>query len=111
METNIEPKLMLSFVKDIEVTVGRVESFRNGPRAIDLDILTYDSMTLDTRDATERKPSHNLAGHLLIPLPRIAEREFVLRPLKESVFSLHTMYESHAQLCSPASCQIMSIPS
>lgn len=62
--------------------VGRVASFRNGPRAIDLDILLYDSRILDTRPVDGRT-SEDLEGHLVIPHPKMLEREFVLRPLNE----------------------------
>lgn len=58
-------------------------SYRNGPRAIDLDVLTYDSEIIDTRDPKDRKSLDNLEGHLVVPHPRLFEREFVLRPLNE----------------------------
>jgi 2-amino-4-hydroxy-6-hydroxymethyldihydropteridine diphosphokinase len=58
-------------LKKIEAELGRdFNAIRNGPRVIDLDILFYDNIILDTPD-------------LVIPHPRLAEREFVLRPLCE----------------------------
>lgn len=83
IETNIAPVPLLKFFKEIETTVGRVVSFRNGPRAIDLDILTYDSQVIDTRPEDDRSTLDNLSGQLVVPHPRIYEREFVLRPLNE----------------------------
>ena len=83
IETNLSPVALLKCCKEIENAVGRVVSFRNGPRAIDLDILLYDNEVIDTRPADERANLDNLAGHLVVPHPRIAEREFVLRPLYE----------------------------
>lgn len=74
---------LLLLLKDIEARVGRVESFRNGPRAVDLDILTFSNQVLDTRDPHERESLDNLEGHLVVPHPRLWEREFVLRPLNE----------------------------
>lgn len=50
--------------------MGRKETFRFGPRLIDLDILFYDDLVLDTPKLT-------------IPHPRISERAFVLIPLAE----------------------------
>lgn len=73
---------LLNLLKKIEAVVGRVASFRNGPRAIDLDILLYDEKILDTRPTDERN-SDDLEGHLVIPHPKMLEREFVLRPLSE----------------------------
>jgi 2-amino-4-hydroxy-6-hydroxymethyldihydropteridine diphosphokinase len=68
--TNLEPSALLAFLKDTEVRLGRQETFRFGPRLIDLDILFYDDLVLET-------PS------LTIPHPRIAERAFILIPLAE----------------------------
>lgn len=63
--------------------VGRVPGVRFGPRAVDLDILTYDDLLLDTRPPESRESLDNLIGELVIPHPRLCEREFVLRPLNE----------------------------
>jgi 2-amino-4-hydroxy-6-hydroxymethyldihydropteridine diphosphokinase len=69
-ETEQEPMDLLVFLKDIEVRLGRKETFRFGPRLIDLDILFYDDLVLDTPQLT-------------IPHPRITERAFVIVPLAE----------------------------
>lgn len=70
--TKLSPNELLAAVKGIEQTMGRVESFRNGPRSADLDILFFDDVEMKT-EALE------------VPHPRIQEREFVLRPLCEYV--------------------------
>ena len=80
----------MEILKTIERTVGRVPSIRHGPRAVDLDILLYDDECVDTRPESLKESLENLEGHLVIPHPLIAEREFVLRPLYESAFLLHT---------------------
>ncbi|KZT08155.1 Dihydropteroate synthase [Laetiporus sulphureus 93-53] len=85
IKTDMAPLELLGFVKEIENTVGRVTSFRNGPRAIDLDILMHDSLVMDSRVESERGTLDNLAGQLVVPHPRIAEREFVLRPLNDMI--------------------------
>ena len=68
--TSLEPMKLLEFLKEIECSMGRQETFRFGPRLIDLDILFYDDLILDTPKLT-------------IPHPRITERAFVLIPLVE----------------------------
>ncbi len=68
--TQLDPIDLLSFLKEIEVSMGRKETFRFGPRPIDLDILFYDDLILNSPTLT-------------IPHPRIAERSFVLVPLAE----------------------------
>jgi 2-amino-4-hydroxy-6-hydroxymethyldihydropteridine diphosphokinase len=57
-------------VKGIEREMGRVPTYRWGPRLIDIDLLLYD----DVRTASPE---------LMLPHPGILEREFVWRPLAE----------------------------
>ena len=111
IKTTIAPLALLAILKDVERTVGRLPSIRNGPRAVDLDILFYDNALIDTRPESLKGGSEGLEGHLVIPHPRILEREFVLRPLYESALpSLLSMQVSvdHSSsiqhdsgLCSP----------
>ena len=68
--TALGPHALLAFLKRIERDMGRTAGPRYGPRAIDLDILLYDSLTLAAADLT-------------IPHPRMAERPFVLAPLAD----------------------------
>ena len=69
-KTYLEPEPLLKHLKRLEVTLGRKTSFQNGPRLIDIDILFYDELILNT-------PS------LVIPHPRLHERGFVLLPLMD----------------------------
>ncbi|KAI1792819.1 Dihydropteroate synthase [Ganoderma leucocontextum] len=85
IETDLEPRGLLSYLKHIEEVVGRTVTFRNGPRVIDLDIVTYDDLVLDTRPEGARINLDNLQGQLIIPHPRVSEREFVLRPLVDMI--------------------------
>lgn len=68
--TELEPAELLRRIKLVEREMGREESFRNAPRPIDIDILLYDDIVLDT-------------PYLTIPHPRMSERAFVLVPLAE----------------------------
>ncbi len=70
IETSLTPEELLTFLKRTETDIGRQPGLRWGPRMIDLDILLYDDLVLKTPD-------------LEIPHPRIAERDFVLKPLAE----------------------------
>lgn len=67
-KTYLDPEPLLKHLKRLEVALGRKESFVNGPRLIDIDILFYDDLVMN-------KPS------LVIPHPRLHERGFVLLPL------------------------------
>lgn len=68
--TDLAPMTLLDALKNIERAMGRVETVRYGPRVIDLDILLYDDLVLQTE-------------RLEIPHPRMTERAFVLIPLRD----------------------------
>ena len=69
-ETDLEPAALLMFLKKLEVDLGREKSVRWGPRLIDLDILFYDDLIIESPP-------------LVIPHPRLHERGFVLAPLAD----------------------------
>jgi len=69
-ETYLKPEALLGHLKRLEMALGRVPSFENGPRLIDIDILFFDDVIMDTPP-------------LVIPHPRLHERAFVLVPLAE----------------------------
>ena len=61
---------LLRVAKAVEHAGGRLKTRRWGPRAIDVDILMFDDAAISQRD-------------LVVPHPRINEREFVLAGLRE----------------------------
>ena len=70
VNTYLAPEALLSHLKRLETALGRAPGLKNGPRLIDIDILFYDDLMLDT-------------APLAIPHPRLHERAFVLVPLAE----------------------------
>jgi 2-amino-4-hydroxy-6-hydroxymethyldihydropteridine diphosphokinase len=70
VKTRLSPRQLLSALQKIENDLGRVRAVKNGPRTVDLDILLYGGLKLSQPDLT-------------IPHPRMKERDFVLRPLRE----------------------------
>lgn len=81
-ETYLSPQELLTQLKSIEKRLGRVPTVRNGPRTIDLDILLYDQLTLNT-------------SQLTIPHPRMFLRDFVMTPLKEIAPEMSALNETH----------------
>jgi len=75
IEVDLGPRSLLAELKAIEREIGRSPAQRNGPREIDLDLITYGALRYCYREA----------GKLIlqIPHPRIAERRFVLQPLND----------------------------
>jgi 2-amino-4-hydroxy-6-hydroxymethyldihydropteridine diphosphokinase len=71
-ETFLPPQELLSVCLAVETSLGRVRTVKNGPRTIDIDILLYGDVVMNTPD-------------LVIPHPRMKERDFVMRPLRELI--------------------------
>ena len=69
IETTLDPFSLLDTLKSIERSAGRTrDGVRFGPRVLDLDIILYDALVLNTSD-------------LVIPHPRMHKRHFVLKPI------------------------------
>ncbi len=83
-DTDLPPKDLLTLLKNIEKQLGRQKTVVNGPREIDLDILLYDEINMQTPQLT-------------IPHPRMLERAFVMDPLREiePVLAQKLKHEDH----------------
>lgn len=68
LNTELTPESLLGALLGIEAALGRVRLFKNGPRIIDLDLLLFDDEEVNN-------------SVLVLPHPRMFEREFVLKPL------------------------------
>jgi 2-amino-4-hydroxy-6-hydroxymethyldihydropteridine diphosphokinase len=69
-ETYETPQALLQHLKRLEIALGREPNFRNGPRKIDIDMLMYDDVVLNSPP-------------LVLPHPGMHDRAFVLLPLSE----------------------------
>lgn len=68
--TDLMPPALLAQLKKLETGLGRTQTFRWGPRLIDIDILFYDDLVFESEG-------------LVVPHPRLHERAFVLVPLAD----------------------------
>jgi len=66
--TDLTPAALRDHVKQIEAHLGRTPTYHWGTRLIDIDILLYEDLIVDTPD-------------LVIPHPHMHKRPFVLVPL------------------------------
>lgn len=69
--TGLEPLALLDICQKAENEYRRERTLRWGPRTLDVDILLYDELRLDT-------------DRLTLPHPRMGERAFVLGPLGDT---------------------------
>jgi len=77
-QTHHSPEELIVITQGIERKLGRVKKIFRGPRVIDIDILLYDDIKLVT-------------PQLVLPHPRMFERDFVMGPLKEFCATRHNL--------------------
>lgn len=83
IKTLRDPYQLLELVAEIEKKLKRERIIHWGPRTIDLDILLYDSVIIQSE-------------HLTIPHPEMQKRDFVLRPLYEiAPAAKHPIFEKN----------------
>ena len=70
IDTELEPLTLLDALQAIETAMGRQRLQHWGPRLIDIDVIAYDHLVMDT-------------PRLVLPHPYAHERAFVLDPLRE----------------------------
>ncbi len=73
VETELSSDNLLGAALGIEAGLGRVRTIKNGPRIIDIDLLLYENEIKNTKT-------------LILPHPRMMERDFVLKPLLDLSF-------------------------
>ncbi len=70
ISTSLKPEVLMQHLLDIEAAFGRERTFANAPRILDLDLLWYADVVMET-------------DFLTLPHPRMHTRSFVLLPLAE----------------------------
>lgn len=72
LRTTLAPHALLAELQRLEQAAGRTRPYRNAPRTLDLDILLYDDLQLDTPTLTLPHPRMFLRAFVLVPLAEIA---------------------------------------
>lgn len=85
VSTELTAHNLLGAALGIEAGMGRVRTIKNGPRIIDVDLLMYGNEEYDTKT-------------LILPHPRMLERNFVLKPLLDLDLDLEKSYYSKERL-------------
>lgn len=69
--TQLDPRDLIARFKQVEEALGRAKRYVNGPREIDIDLITYGALR------------YRFNATIEVPHARLAERRFVLQPLAE----------------------------
>ena len=87
IETTLAPRELLSALQLIQRQAGRKKDpIRFGPRIIDLDIIFYDSLIINSPE-------------LVIPHPRMHKRRFVLQPICDiDPAFVHPVFQKEIQI-------------
>jgi 2-amino-4-hydroxy-6-hydroxymethyldihydropteridine diphosphokinase len=72
IETKLDAEKLLTYLLAIENLHGRRRPFPNAPRQLDLDLLLYDDIQLETPELTIPHPRMHTRGFVLLPLAEIA---------------------------------------
>lgn len=70
IQTQLGPLALLHALQALELQSGRERPYKNAPRTLDLDVIFYGDVSLESPELT-------------LPHPRWQERAFVLQPLAE----------------------------
>ena len=73
VETQLTPKMLLRYVLRVERVFGRKRSFQDAPRTLDIDIIFYENVTMESKTLTLPHPGWTKRLSVLIPLSYIKE--------------------------------------
>ena len=80
IRTLYSPNELLAFLQSLEAKANRTRDVHWGPRTLDLDILLFDDLVMDS-------------DNLVIPHPEMHKRDFVLTPLTQiAPNAVHPLY-------------------
>ena len=74
ISTKLSPLALMRILLKIEASQGRERPFPNAPRVIDLDLLLYDDVVIETEELTLPHPRMSGRGFVMLPLAEIAPK-------------------------------------
>lgn len=75
IETTLQPRQLLHYVLHVEKLFGRKRSFPDAPRTLDIDILFYENVTIESKNLTIPHPEWIKRSSVLIPLSYMKANE------------------------------------
>jgi 2-amino-4-hydroxy-6-hydroxymethyldihydropteridine diphosphokinase len=74
VETNLTPRALLRYILRVEKKFGRKRLFKDGPRTLDIDIIFYENVKMDTEVLTIPHPEWMNRASVLIPLSKMKNK-------------------------------------
>ena len=78
-ETTLGVREFAAAMHGVEDSLGRVRTVRNGPRTIDVDLVDFDGISMETPDLVLPHPRAHLRGFVLEPLAELGEHDVLRR--------------------------------
>ncbi|MEE9189933.1 MAG: 2-amino-4-hydroxy-6-hydroxymethyldihydropteridine diphosphokinase [Candidatus Neomarinimicrobiota bacterium] len=98
LETSFTPFQLLDAVRDTETLLGRPKDReKNDPRSIDIDILCFDDVFIETEELTIPHPDLHNRRFVLTPFEELAPN-FVIKRLKMSVRDLLKICQDRSKI-------------
>ena len=71
IETRLQPKALLRYILEVERKFGRKRSFQDAPRTLDIDIIFYENICMQTPKLTLPHASWQERDSVVIPLSKL----------------------------------------
>ncbi|KYJ85957.1 2-amino-4-hydroxy-6-hydroxymethyldihydropteridine pyrophosphokinase [Sulfurovum riftiae] len=84
IETDLTPKQLLRYVLRTEKRFGRKRLFKDGPRTLDIDLIFYEDITMESRELTLPHPAWMQRSSVLIPLSHMSRQRCTLNESKKT---------------------------
>jgi 2-amino-4-hydroxy-6-hydroxymethyldihydropteridine diphosphokinase len=75
VETFLGPKALLRYLLRVEKVFGRKRLFKDGPRTLDIDIIFYEDVKMETKTLTLPHPGWKERASVLIPMQYLSKRD------------------------------------
>ncbi len=74
VETKLKPEALLRYVLRVEKLYGRKRSFQDAPRTLDIDIIFYENVKMESKRLTLPHPGWMKRDSVLIPLSKMNDK-------------------------------------
>ena len=74
VETNLTPRALLRYILRVEKRFGRKRLFKDGPRTLDIDMIFYENIKMESKALTLPHPAWTQRSSVLIPLSHMKRK-------------------------------------